>query len=144
MVSVDGNASNEASWTSPGVGITAGYDGNRSVLFALVLSIRKANYLLTFCLRTRTSETFRIFIVFFLGLGIYNACVIIASALFYFKHYRGLYFWSLVTAGWGIIPYCVGFLIKFMNIVTGKGIWIAAVLVTMGKSVNPPPPTPCG
>lgn len=100
--------------------------------------------LLTYFLpRTRTSETFRIFIVFFLGLGIYNACVIIASALFYFKHYRGLYFWSLVTAGWGIIPYCVGFLIKFMNIVTGKGIWIAAVLVTMGKSVNPPP-TPCG
>lgn len=81
----------------------------------------------------RISETFRIFIVFFLGLGMYNACEIIVTTLFYFKHYRGLYFWSLLIAGWGIIPYALGFLIKFLNIVTGKGNLVAAVIVNIGE-----------
>lgn len=96
----------------------------------------------SFCLDTQcsnytNSETFRIFIVFFLGLGIYNACEILLTTLFYFKHYRGLYFWSLLCAAWGIIPYAIGFLIKFMNIVTGKGTLIAAVIVNLGECCKP-------
>lgn len=42
------NSSTSASWTSPGAGITGGYDGN--------------------------SETLRTFIVFFAGLAMYNSC----------------------------------------------------------------------
>jgi hypothetical protein len=75
----------------------------------------------------------RIFIVFFIGLAIYNACEVIATTLFYFKRYRGLYFWALLIAAWGIIPYSLGFLIKFLNIVTGKGTLVAALIVNIGE-----------
>ena len=77
---------------------------------------------------TAFSETFRIFIVFFSGLAIYNACEIIATALFYFKHYRGLYFWSLLIAAWGIIPYSALFMMKFMNIITSSK-WVTGLAV---------------
>lgn len=49
-----------------------------------------------------------------------------------FKHFHGLYFWSLLISGIGIIPYALGFLLKFMNITTGNTKWLAVVLLTVG------------
>jgi hypothetical protein len=96
-----------ASWTSPGAGITGGYDGD--------------------------SETLRIFIVFFSGLAMYNACELLVMVLLTFKHFHGLYYWSMVVSGVGIIPYSLGFLLKFMNVTTGGGArWLAVSLITVG------------
>ncbi|OQO08820.1 hypothetical protein B0A48_05710 [Cryoendolithus antarcticus] len=95
-----------ASWLSPGAGIAGGYNGN--------------------------SETLRMFIVFFSGLAIYNACELVAMIAITFKRYHGLYFWSLLITSIGIIPYSLGFLLKFMNITTGNARWLAVVLLTIG------------
>lgn len=45
---------------------------------------------------------------------------------------RGLYFWSLLVSGAGIIPYALGFLLKLMNITTGQARWAAVVLLSIG------------
>jgi hypothetical protein len=95
-----------ASWTTPGAGITGGYNGN--------------------------NETLRIFIVFFAGLGMYNACEVIIILFLTFHAYKGLYFWSVFFAGLGVFVYDLGFLIKFMNFMHGNGQWFPVVLLTLG------------
>lgn len=100
------NSSSSATWTSPGAGITGGYNGD--------------------------SQTLRIFIVFFAGLAIYNACELIAIIFMTFRRFRGLYFWSMLVSSIGIVPYSLGFMLKFMNITTGDLRWIAVVLLTIG------------
>ena len=89
----DTATSSSASWASPGAGITGGYNGN--------------------------SQTLRIFIVFFAGLAMYNACELTIMIFLTFSRYRGLYFWSLLISGIGLIPYALGFMLKFLNITTG-------------------------
>lgn len=100
------NSSSIESWTTPGAGITGGYDGD--------------------------SEILRIFIVFFAGLACYNAVELVIMVLLTFSRWRGLYFWSLLISGIGIIPYALGFLLKFMNITTGNLRWLAVTLLTIG------------
>lgn len=95
-----------SSWTSPGAGITGGYNGN--------------------------SLTLQIFIAFFAGLAMYNALELTAMIFLAFNHYRGLYFWSLLISGLGIIPYALGFLLKFFEITQGNSRWLAVVLLTIG------------
>lgn len=46
--------------------------------------------------------------------------------------FHGLYFWSLVISGIGIIPYAVGFLTKYFNIFTGPARWASVFLLTIG------------
>ncbi|EME80495.1 uncharacterized protein MYCFIDRAFT_14397, partial [Pseudocercospora fijiensis CIRAD86] len=91
---------------SPGAGITGGYDGN--------------------------DDTLRYFIVFFCALAMYNACELVIMVFLSFTHFHGLYFWSLLVSGVAIIPYSLGFLLKFMNITTGSAQWLAVVLLTVG------------
>lgn len=100
------DSSSSASWTSPGAGITGGYDGNNATL--------------------------RMFIVFFAGLAMYNAVELTVMIFLTFTRCSGTYFWSLFSAGLGIIPYALGFLLKFMNITTGNLRWLAIVLLTVG------------
>jgi hypothetical protein len=88
------NSSTQASWTSPGAGISGGYDGH--------------------------SETLHVFVVFFAGLAMYNAVELIIICFLTFQRYGGVYFWSLLIAAAGIIPYSLGFMLKFMNITTGE------------------------
>jgi hypothetical protein len=58
----------------------------------------------------------KIIIAFLLGLALYNAIELILLAFVTFQRYRGLYFWSLVIAAFGIIPYSLGFIIKFFRL----------------------------
>ncbi|KAM0721593.1 hypothetical protein Q7P37_002518 [Cladosporium fusiforme] len=95
-----------SSWLSPGAGITAGYNGQ--------------------------SESLRIVIIFLSGLAIYNAVELIAMISLTFTRHRGLYFWSLLIASIGIIPYSLGFLLKFDNITPGDLRWLAVFLLTIG------------
>ena len=71
-------------------------------------------------------------IVFFTGLAMYNAIELTILILLTFVRYRGLYFWSIVIASIGIVPYSLGFLFKFFLITTGNSKWLDVVLLTIG------------
>lgn len=49
-------------------------------------------------------------------LSLYNALELILLIFTTFKAYRGLYFWSLLVASFGIIPYNLGFLVVFFDL----------------------------
>ena len=55
-------------------------------------------------------------------------------ALVTFRRYQGLYFWSLLVSAGGIIPYSVGFIVKFFRLLDpdrDEG-YVAVVLLTVG------------
>ena len=81
---------------------------------------------------TGNSLAVRCLIVLFTGLGMYNACELIILVFLTFNRYRGLYFYSLIIASFGIIPYSIGFLFKLFQITTGKAEWLSIVLITIG------------
>ena len=62
----------------------------------------------------------------------YNAVELIAMISLTFTRYRGLYYWSLLISSIGIIPYSLGFFLKFDNLAPGDLRWIAVVLLTIG------------
>lgn len=51
-----------------------------------------------------------------------------------FQRYRGLYFWSMVISAFGIIPYSLGFLIKFFQLLDpSKDVgYLAVFLLSIG------------
>lgn len=71
------------------------------------------------------------FVVFlFLAISLYNAVELIVMILLSFKRFRGLYFWSLLlSAVLGVIPYSVGFLLKFF---TNVNVWLSVTILTIG------------
>ncbi|KAL6708776.1 hypothetical protein ACN47E_002472 [Coniothyrium glycines] len=93
---------------SAGAGITGGYTGD-----ALDL---------------------KIIIAFLIGLALYNAIELLVLVFVTFQRFRGLYFWSLVISGFGIMPYSLGFLIKFFQLLDpGQDAgYVAVVLLTIG------------
>ncbi|EMD61804.1 hypothetical protein GGP41_002686 [Bipolaris sorokiniana] len=98
----------QGSLESAGAGITGGYTGN--------------------------SVPLKIIIAFFLGLALYNALELIILAFVTFQHYHGLYFWSLVISAFGIIPYSLGFIIKFFRLLDPNANvgYVAVVFLTIG------------
>ena len=102
----DNTSSSSSNWASPGAGITGGYNGD--------------------------SLTLKVFISFFAGLAMYNAVELTFMIFLTFQRYRGLYFWSLLLSGIGIIPYALGFLLKFMNLAPGNLKWLAIFFLTIG------------
>ncbi|KAF9692332.1 hypothetical protein EKO04_009788 [Ascochyta lentis] len=93
---------------SAGAGITGGYTGNSLAL--------------------------KIIIAVLLGLSLYNAVELILLVLVTFQRYHGLYFWSLLIAGFGVLPYSLGFLIKFFQLLDPNqdAGYVAVVLLTIG------------
>ena len=65
---------------------------------------------------TGDSLGLKIILAFLIGLGLYNALEFLLMCLITFNKYSGLYFWSMVVAGAGIIPYELGFLIKVFQL----------------------------
>ncbi|KAI3400727.1 hypothetical protein diail_1936 [Diaporthe ilicicola] len=74
----------------------------------------------------------RIFIVAVGVLAVYNAAEIAVMALLTFKHYRGLYFYSVMVSALAIIPYTVGFALDLLDVTTGRARWAAVTLITAG------------
>lgn len=71
-----------------------------------------------------------IFLIFFLLVSIYNAIELVVMILVSFRRFRGLYFWSLLlSALLGLIPYSVGFFLKFFTHVSP---WITCTVLTIG------------
>ncbi|KAL5114773.1 hypothetical protein ACEQ8H_007335 [Pleosporales sp. CAS-2024a] len=93
---------------SAGAGITGGYTGN--------------------------SLSLKIIIAFLLGLALYNAIELIVLIFVTFQRFHGLYFWSMLIAAAGIIPYSLGFVIKFFQLLDpNRNIgYVAVVLLTVG------------
>ncbi|KAF2683274.1 hypothetical protein K458DRAFT_443427 [Lentithecium fluviatile CBS 122367] len=98
----------QGSISSAGAGITGGYTGE--------------------------SLSLKIIIAFLIGLALYNAIELIVLILVTFNKYHGLYFWSLVIAGFGVMPYSLGFLIKFFQLLDPNAdiCYVAVVLLTVG------------
>ncbi|KAL3451230.1 hypothetical protein BJX65DRAFT_237135 [Aspergillus insuetus] len=91
--------------SAPGNGITGGYSGN--------------------------SLGIQITIATLAGITWYNAIELIALVFVTFSQYRGLYFWSLlVSSSVGLIPYSLGFLLKFFNLTSAT--WLSVTFITVG------------
>lgn len=90
---------------APGSGITGGYSGH--------------------------SLGIKIAIGTFAGVSWYNAIELVILVFVTFTQYRGLYFWSLlVSASVGLVPYSLGFLLKFFNLTSVT--WLSVTLLTIG------------
>lgn len=79
---------------------------------------------------TGNSDGVRIAIATFVGVAWYNVIELILLILLTFKRYQGLYFWSMLISSIGILPYSVGYLIKFFNLTSAT--WVSVTLVTVG------------
>jgi hypothetical protein len=91
--------------SSPSDGITGGYTGNN-----LGVMITMAT---------------------FTGVAWYNAIELIVLIFVTFKKFRGLYFWSLlISASCGVIPYSLGFLMKYFQLTSAT--WLSVTLLTVG------------
>ena len=78
------------------------------------------------------STTLKIEIAVFAALAFWNSIELVTLIFLTFKRYSGLYFWSLLIASAGIIPYCVGFLVKYFTVSAPQTTWIGCLLLTVG------------
>ncbi|KUI69155.1 hypothetical protein VM1G_04754 [Cytospora mali] len=82
--------------------------------------------------RNGHSVSMRIFVISITLLSVYNAAELAVLCFLTFKHYRGLYFYSLLISGLAIIPYSLGFLLDLLDITTGETRWLAVTMITVG------------
>lgn len=69
-------------------------------------------------------------VILFLSFALYNSVELIIMVLLSFKRFRGLYFWGLLlSVVFGVIPYSVGFLLKFF---TDTNRWVSVTILTVG------------
>ncbi|KAF2178601.1 hypothetical protein K469DRAFT_598876 [Zopfia rhizophila CBS 207.26] len=68
-------------------------------------------------------------IISFLAIAMYNVVELTLAIFTTFKRRHGLYFYSLLVATWGIIPYCIGFFFKFYNITSSNILYITLIAV---------------
>jgi hypothetical protein len=61
------------------------------------------------------------------GIAMFNAIELLAEVWFRFRRWQGLYFWSLVVATLGILPYTLGLLFKFFGVIGGYPTVFAAI-----------------
>lgn len=102
--------------------------------FVLHQSATGCDLTLTIAGYTGDSLSLQIIISVLLGLSLYNAVELIILVLVTFQRYHGLYFWSLLVASFGVLPYSLGFVIKFFQLLdpgSDPG-YVAVVLLTLG------------
>jgi hypothetical protein len=80
------------------------------------------------CSYTGNSDEVRITIATFVGVAWYNLVELNILILLTFKRYQGLYFWSMLIFSVGILPYSVGYLIKFFDLMSAT--WVSVTLLT--------------
>ena len=78
------------------------------------------------------SQLIKILIVFFAGLTIYNAIELFVLIYMSFKSRKGLYFWSLLIASIGLVPYALGFSFKLLGVGGDTAKWTGLALLTIG------------
>jgi len=95
-----------ANVTAPGGAISGGYNGDS---FAVKATI-----------------------VFFSGLSMYNVVELIILIFVTFSKFSGLYFYSMLVTSVCVLPYSLGFMLKFLMITPGNSRWFAVTLITLG------------
>lgn len=80
---------------------------------------------------TGDSDGVLITIATFICVAWYNVIELIVLIFLTFKRYEGTYFWSLLIASVGILPYSVGYLIKFFDLAPTAA-WLPVTLLTVG------------
>ncbi|EKV05080.1 integral membrane protein [Penicillium digitatum] len=64
----------------------------------------------------KEGEILQMILVTFIGLSCYNVAELVVLVPATFRRWRGLYFWSLLVTGvLGVVPYSIGFLMKFFT-----------------------------
>ncbi|KDE77962.1 hypothetical protein AO1008_03985 [Aspergillus oryzae 100-8] len=79
---------------------------------------------------TGNSDGLRITITIFVVIAWYNSIELMVLIFSIFKQYKGIYFWSLLISTAGILPYSIGFFMKFFDLTSA--IWVSLTLVTVG------------
>ncbi|KAJ5464755.1 uncharacterized protein N7458_000441 [Penicillium daleae] len=79
---------------------------------------------------TGNSDGVRITIATFVGVAWYNVIELVVLIFLTFKRYHGPYFWSMLISSIGILPYSVGYLIKFFGLTSAT--WVPVTLLTVG------------
>jgi hypothetical protein len=74
----------------------------------------------------------KVIIILFASMAMYNAVELLVLVFMTFSRYRGLYFWSLVICSLSLIPYSLGVMFKFFNVLTGNARWVSIGLLTLG------------
>ncbi|KAL4790880.1 hypothetical protein BDV19DRAFT_393613 [Aspergillus venezuelensis] len=64
------------------------------------------------------SFTLRMTAAVFLTIGLFNSLELVILVCWTFRSWRGLYFWSILISSVGIIPYVIGSILHYWNIVT--------------------------
>ncbi|KAL5371428.1 hypothetical protein DPSP01_014271 [Paraphaeosphaeria sporulosa] len=54
----------------------------------------------------------------FLSIALYNVIELNFLIFAIFKRRKGVYFWSLLVATWGIVPHAIGFIFKFFRVIS--------------------------
>lgn len=68
-------------------------------------------------------------LIAFLAIAMYNVVELTLVIFTTFKRRNGLYFYSLIVATWGIIPYGVGFFLKFYALASSTALYITLIAV---------------
>lgn len=80
-----------------------------------------------------TSPTIERVLFAFGGIALYTMLDLFIQILLRFKTYRCLYFWSLVIATFGILPYVLGLLFKFFGVIQGyPAVFAAIAMIDVG------------
>ncbi|KAJ5824312.1 hypothetical protein N7447_006652 [Penicillium robsamsonii] len=79
---------------------------------------------------TGNSIGVRITIATFIGVAWYNVIELVVLIFLTFKRYEGPYFWSMLIASVGILPYSIGYLLKFFDLTSAT--WVPVTLLTIG------------
>ncbi|CAI6228832.1 unnamed protein product [Periconia digitata] len=66
-------------------------------------------------------------VVAFLTIALYNVVELTILIFTKFRQYRGIYFYALVVASWGIVPYSVAFILKFFRVPVHWGVIVAFI-----------------
>ncbi|KAG6355422.1 hypothetical protein INS49_003384 [Diaporthe citri] len=78
------------------------------------------------------APSLRVFVITVGVLATYNAAEIACMTLLTFKHYRGLYFYSVLISALAIIPYTIGFALDLLDVTDGRSRYAAITLITVG------------
>ncbi|KAG7002704.1 hypothetical protein FOFC_20115 [Fusarium oxysporum] len=70
-----------------------------------------------------------VFVVVASTLSLYNAIELLTLISLTFKRRSGLYFWSILIASFGIIPYCLGWLIVYFDLTHD---YVGMIIETVG------------
>ena len=71
----------------------------------------------------------------FLTVALYNVIELTLLIFTTFRQRKGLYFWSMLVATWGIAPHGVGFIFKFFQVATSDMVSAAIIGIGWGSMV---------